>query len=106
MANYESHDKFEKYMAWQCHNKEWRGAFLDRAERLYERDKNHTCVIMWSLGNESEYGENFAAMSDYIRSRQNALDGINRLIHYEQAYDYETPLREAESKKIRTLLML
>lgn len=99
MANYESHDKFEKYMAWQCHNKEWRGAFLDRAERLYERDKNHTCVIMWSLGNESEYGENFAAMSDYIRSRQNALDGINRLIHYEQAYDYENPFARSLIEK-------
>lgn len=30
----------------------WRDAYLDRIERTVERDKNHPCVVMWSLGNE------------------------------------------------------
>ena len=34
----------------------WRSAFVDRMERMVERDKNHACVIMWSLGNESGFG--------------------------------------------------
>ncbi len=70
---------------WLCEMPEWKDAFVDRAERLYERDKNHTCVIMWSLGNESMYGENIASMSDYIRERD-SKSGIRRLIHYEGAY--------------------
>lgn len=69
---------------WPCEMPEWKDAFVDRAQRLYDRDKNHTCVIMWSLGNEANYGENFAAMSDYIKNRD-SISGIKRLIHYEGA---------------------
>ncbi len=71
---------------WPCQNPMWRDAHVDRAERLYERDKNHTCVIMWSLGNESNYGENFAAMSDFLKKRESETNGIIRLVHYEGAY--------------------
>ena len=34
----------------------WLPAYLDRVERTVERDKNHACVVMWSLGNESGHG--------------------------------------------------
>ena len=34
--------------------------FIDRTERMFERDKNHPCVIIWSLGNETGEGCNFA----------------------------------------------
>ena len=47
----------------------WTAAYLDRMERMYERDKNHACVILWSVGNESGTGRNHRAMSDYIKSR-------------------------------------
>jgi beta-galactosidase/beta-glucuronidase len=56
----------------------WKDAFVDRAERMVERDKNHPSIIMWSLGNESGWGENHEAMAGRIRE----LDPT-RLIHYE-----------------------
>ena len=59
---------------------DWKDAFVDRAVRLFERDKNHACVIFWSLGNESGCGDNQRAMRDYILSRD-----ANALIHYESA---------------------
>jgi beta-galactosidase/beta-glucuronidase len=54
-------------------------AFLDRAERMIERDKNHPSVIIWSLGNESGFGKNHHAMADLIRKRDKS-----RPIHYER----------------------
>lgn len=71
---------------WPARDPMWREAFLDRAARLYERDKNHTCVVMFSLGNESNYGENFAAMSGYIHDRESQRQGFRRLVHYENVY--------------------
>ena len=76
---------------WPCRNGEWKDAFVDRAARLYQRDKNHTCVIMWSLGNEANYGENFAAMSSYIRANDTYM-GYKRIVHYENSYN-NTPGR-------------
>ena len=60
---------------------EWREAYVDRAARLYERDKNHGAVIMWSLGNESGCGKNHRAMREYIKSRDK-----NALVHYENSH--------------------
>ncbi len=48
---------------------EWTEAYLDRAVRMFERDKNHGCVIMWSLGNESGIGKNQRVMADYIHGK-------------------------------------
>ncbi len=50
-------------------SEEWTEAYLDRARRMFERDKNHPCVIMWSVGNESGVGRNHRAMADYFHSR-------------------------------------
>ena len=58
----------------------WTGAFLDRAQRMAGRDKNHPSVILWSMGNESGYGPNFAAMSGWLH----AFDPT-RPVHYEGA---------------------
>lgn len=63
----------------------WQAAFLERAIRMAERDKNHPSVICWSLGNESGYGPNFAAVSAWLR----AFDPT-RPIHYEGAQDSPT----------------
>jgi len=80
--------EYDPSSEWPCRNPQWKDAFLDRAQRLFQRDKNHTCVIMWSLGNEANYGDNFAAMSHYIRSADREM-GFRRLIHYENSYNYD-----------------
>ncbi|MFI5369465.1 MAG: glycoside hydrolase family 2 TIM barrel-domain containing protein, partial [Spirochaetia bacterium] len=56
----------------------WESAYVDRAARMVERDKNHPCVVLWSLGNESGFGANHEAMARDIRSRD-----PTRPIHYE-----------------------
>ncbi len=45
---------------------EWREAHVDRAISLVERDRNHPCVIIWSLGNEGGVGPNIKAMYDTV----------------------------------------
>jgi beta-galactosidase/evolved beta-galactosidase subunit alpha len=57
---------------------EWEAAYVDRMERLVERDKNHPCVVLWSLGNESGFGRNHEAMA----RRARGIDPT-RPIHYE-----------------------
>ncbi|MBQ0084532.1 MAG: DUF4981 domain-containing protein [Clostridiales bacterium] len=57
---------------------DWEEAYLDRAVKLYERDKNFPCVYMWSLGNEAGFGCNHVAMKRFIRSRSGEA-----IIHYE-----------------------
>jgi len=71
---------------------EWKGAVLDRAKSMYERDKNHPCVLIWSCGNESFCGDNIAAMAEYFHS----VDA-GRLVHYEgvawnRKYDHITDM--------------
>ena len=56
----------------------YREALLDRMVRTVERDKNHPCVIMWSLGNEAGKGENLRAMAAWTKERD-----PERLVHYE-----------------------
>lgn len=56
----------------------WRPALLNRMERTIERDKNHPSIIIWSLGNESDVGENTGHMAEFVRSRD-----PSRPIHYE-----------------------
>ncbi|MBQ8207370.1 MAG: DUF4981 domain-containing protein [Clostridia bacterium] len=48
---------------------EWTEAYLDRVKLMFERDKNHGCVIFWSLGNESGIGKNQQIMAEYLHSR-------------------------------------
>ncbi len=48
---------------------EWTESYLDRCARMFERDKNHVCVVMWSLGNESGVGENQKQMYRYLHER-------------------------------------
>ncbi len=57
---------------------EWRGAAIARANAMYQRDKNHPSILMWSCGNESLGGSNFYEMSKFFHEQDTA-----RLVHYE-----------------------
>ena len=59
---------------------QWHPAFVDRAIRMVERDKNHPSVLFWSLGNESGMGPNHAAMAGWIHDYD-----PTRPVHYEGA---------------------
>ncbi len=70
----------------------WRDAVVDRARSMYERDKNHPSVLIWSCGNESHCGDNIAAMAEYFHS----VDST-RPVHYEgvtvnRKYDHITDM--------------
>ncbi len=71
-------DREDKYM---CSDPLYRLSFLDRCARMFARDRNHPCVIMWSLGNESQFGENHVAMADFLHERD------TRPVHYCEAKD-------------------
>lgn len=51
----------------------WKDAHVDRAVSLVERDKNHPCVILWSLGNEGGVGPNIQAMYDAVVARDSTF---------------------------------
>ena len=54
-ADIETHGcETELHKRWICsHNPQWQGHYWDRVYRMYQRDKNHPSITMWSLGNES-----------------------------------------------------
>ncbi|WP_018931075.1 glycoside hydrolase family 2 TIM barrel-domain containing protein [Gracilibacillus lacisalsi] len=62
---------------------EWTANVLDRCKSMYERDKNHASIVIWSLGNESFGGDNFLKMHDYFKN-----EDPTRLVHYEGIFHY------------------
>ncbi len=48
---------------------EWLDAFMDRIVRMAERDKNETCVTLWSVGNEIGAGQNADICAEYLKKR-------------------------------------
>lgn len=62
----------------------WRNMHLDRTIRMFERDKNHPCIITWSLGNEAGNGPNFFATYNFLKENDNT-----RPVQYEGAYEYK-----------------
>lgn len=78
-ANIESHGMY--YGKHSLAKKpEWELAHVDRIMRMVERDKNHPCVIVWSMGNEAGDGVNFTAAYNAIKDRD-----LSRPVHYERA---------------------
>ena len=63
--------------AWPCDMTKWEAAHIDRVEAMIERDKNCPSVIMWSMGNEANYGVNIKSMILWSKERDSS-----RLMHY------------------------
>ena len=57
---------------------EWNAMMLDRVESMYQRDKNHPAILIWSCGNEAFGGRNIFDMSQFLREHDKG-----RVIHYE-----------------------
>ncbi len=47
----------------------WDIPFMERMERMVERDKNFTSIILWSLGNEAGYGKHFETIYHWTKQR-------------------------------------
>jgi beta-galactosidase len=78
-ANIESHGMGFKELS-LAKQPSWEHAHVQRVQRMYERDKNITSVILWSLGNEAGNGVNFHAAYNWLRSHD-----LSRPIQYEGA---------------------
>lgn len=83
-TNLESHGSWQKMgicdPSWNVPGSlpEWKATVVDRANSMYQRDKNHPSVLIWSCGNESYAGDDIQAMTDYFHE----VDST-RLVHYE-----------------------
>ena len=60
---------------------EWLDMMLDRANSMYQRDKNHPAILIWSCGNESYGGKDIFEMSQFFRK-----EDTTRLVHYEGVF--------------------
>lgn len=85
--NLETHGSWQKMMtvdpSWNIpgNKPEWENIVMDRAVSMYERDKNHPSILIWSCGNESYAGEVLLNVSKYFKS----VDP-SRLVHYEGVF--------------------
>ncbi len=86
-ANIETHGMgsvpyFKDTVPHPAYRSEWYAAHVDRITRMVERDKNHACVIGWSLGNECGNGKVFH--DEYKRLKEY---DPGRFVQFEQAWE-------------------
>jgi beta-galactosidase len=79
-ANIESH----AFWSSLCNDPRYLSAWLERVARMVGRDRNHPCVIVWSLGNESGHGANHDAAAAWLRRTD-----PSRPLHYEGAIRFD-----------------
>ena len=82
-ADQEAHGCFAAYFDYArycqlANEPEYFDAFVDRAARMLQRDKNRPCVLLWSAGNESGWGLNTEGELAYFKQHD-----PTRLTHYE-----------------------
>lgn len=82
----------------QCLNNvpSWHAAYAFRVKNMFERTKNHTSVIMWSLGNETGPGKNLEDQGDWLKQ----IDP-SRLVHYCD-FPENSPHNDMDSAMYRT----
>ena len=86
-ANIETHGMgsvpyFKDTLNHPAYREDWYAAHVDRITRMVERDKNHACVIGWSLGNECGNGKVFH--DEYLRLK---TYDPSRFVQFEQAWE-------------------
>lgn len=88
-CNLESHGTWEAYERGAASletvvprdREEWHEVMLDRANSMYQRDKNHPAILIWSCGNEASGGKNIYDMSRFFKK-----EDTTRLVHYEGVF--------------------
>ncbi|RHV34911.1 DUF4981 domain-containing protein [Ruminococcus sp. OM05-10BH] len=87
-ANLESHGSWDTYpmdgdedFIVPNDKPEWLAMMLDRVNSMYQRDKNHPSILIWSCGNESFGGKDIYEMSQFFRK-----EDPTRLVHYEGVF--------------------
>ncbi len=100
-ADIESHGcvvlPYENNYAKLADMESFKEAWLDRVRRLYERDKNHASVIMWSIGNEAGFGKNAKACLDWLHERDDT-----RIMHYQCPFTAEGKLEELDGSDVKS----
>ncbi|MFI3286460.1 MAG: glycoside hydrolase family 2 TIM barrel-domain containing protein [Rikenellaceae bacterium] len=95
-ANLETHHA-KGYLA---NRPEWIASYMERATRMVLNNRNHTSIIIWSLGNESGCGPNHAAMACWIKDYD-----PTRPVHYEGAQGQpEHPLYRPVSRRLASVV--
>jgi len=85
-ANNESHGIGYDITKTLANQPSWKDAHMARVQRMFERDKNHASVVIWSLGNEAGNGYNFYECYLWLKQRD-----ASRPVQYERAVsDYGT----------------
>ncbi len=85
-ANIEAHGmgaRFQKPYDESRHTSaliQYRDAHIHRVKKMYERSKNHACIIIWSIGNEAGNGDNMVAAYNWLKEKEKT-----RPVQYEQA---------------------
>lgn len=113
-ANIESHPLAINEATQLGNEASWIPAHIDRTKRMFERDKNHPSIIIWSLGNEAGEGKVFETTYKWLKERDNS-----RPVQYEPAgTDYYTDIfapmypsieeleKYAQSKPTRPSIMI
>lgn len=100
-ADYETHGA-QVVGDWDYFSREaeWTESVLDRVRRLFERDKNHACVVMWSLGNESGMGDNQRLAAEYLHERMPGClvhcEDVSRRLHHHISASEDTKNTEVD----------
>lgn len=102
--------EYDNHWEFFSDDEQYADAFLERNILNVEVNKNHTSIIIWSLGNESGWGKNFVNAARWIKKKD-----PTRLVHYERTEDvqrnspneyYELPLDMISRMYVSTEWML
>ncbi|QBN20314.1 glycoside hydrolase family 2 TIM barrel-domain containing protein [Flavobacterium nackdongense] len=91
---------------------QWKATHLDRTIKMFERDKNHPCIVTWSLGNEAGNGENFFATYKWLKEHdstrptqyEGATNYANTDIQAPMYWSIESMIKYVEKNQTRPLI--